>query len=112
MSFEGTDGQFKASPNIIVQTDTINVISRGTIDLKTEKVNFNFNTKPRRRLSASASERINPYICVDGTLGEPKLTMSRGGTAVAATAAVATAGLSILIKAAWDRTFRRKDPCE
>jgi hypothetical protein len=112
VSFEGTDGQFRTSPNIIVQTDKINLISQGTIDLKTEKIDFNFNTKPRKRLSVSASELINPYIRVAGTLGEPRLTMNRRGTAIAATAAVATAGLSILAKAAWDRTFRSKDPCE
>jgi len=112
VSFEGTDGQFKTSPNIIVQTDKINLISQGAIDLKTEKIDFNFNTKPRKRFSVSASELINPYIRVAGTLGEPKMTMNRRGTAVAVTTAVATAGLSILAKAVWDRTFRRTHPCE
>ena len=112
VSFEGTNGQFKTSPNIIVQTDKINLISQGAIDLRTERIDFKFNTKPRKRLSVSASELINPYIRVAGTLGKPKLTMNRRGTFVAATAAVATLGLSILAKAAWDRTFRRRDPCE
>ncbi|MFB3106350.1 MAG: AsmA-like C-terminal region-containing protein, partial [Pseudomonadales bacterium] len=112
VSFEATDGRFETSPTIVVQTERINLISKGAIDLKTEKIDFTFTSKPRKRLSISASELINPYLRVAGTLGKPRLTMNRRGTAVSATAAVATAGLSILARAAWDRTFRKKDPCE
>lgn len=103
-----THGLLQSAPNIIVQTDKINLISKGSIDLATEKIDFNFNTKPRKRLSISASELLNPYIRVAGTLSKPRLTLNTRGTAVAAL----TAGWSILAQAAWDRTFQRQDPCQ
>ncbi|MCZ6854410.1 MAG: AsmA family protein, partial [Gammaproteobacteria bacterium] len=112
VAFEVTDGTIYTSPNIILQTSKINLVSKGTIDLATEKIDFNFNTRPSRRLSISAGELINPYIRVSGTLNAPKISLNRQGTAIAGGAAVVTGGLSILAQAAWDRTFRKKNPCE
>ena len=43
--------------------------------------------------------------------GDPKLVLDATGTIVADGSAVATAGLSTLVKTAWDRLFRSKDPC-
>jgi uncharacterized protein involved in outer membrane biogenesis len=112
VSFEATDGQVETSPNIVVQTNQLSLISKGAIDLKTEKIDFSFRSKPRKRLSFSASELINPYIRVTGTLDQPRLTMNRRSAAIKGTTAVVTAGLGILAEAAWIRTFGRKDPCE
>ena len=105
------DGHIAADPGLVLQTDKMNVISKGDIDLHTEKIDLNFKTAPRSKVSISAGEFINPYIKVAGTLGDPKLTLDPTGTLVTGGAAVATAGLSLIATALWDRVFREKDPC-
>jgi hypothetical protein len=112
LGFDLVDGMVRTSPNIVVQTSKMNIISEGVIDLDTEIINFNFNTRPRRRLSISAGELINPYIRVSGTLTEPKISLDGRSSALAGGAAVVTGGLSILAQAAWDRTFKEENPCQ
>jgi uncharacterized protein involved in outer membrane biogenesis len=102
------DGLIETDPNLVLQTDKINLLSKGSIDLDTEQIDLNFDSKPRKRLSISAGELINPYVRVAGTLSEPYLTINRRSTAIAAV----TAGWSIIAQAAWDRTFRAENPCE
>ena len=105
--FVAEDGLLRTDPALVLQTQRINLMSTGTIDLATEKIEFNLNSKPRKRLSISAGELINPYMRLVGTLSEPQITINQRGTAIAAL----TAGWSIVAQAAWDRTFRAKDPC-
>jgi len=105
------DGHIAADPGLVAQTDKMNIVSKGDVDLHTEKVDLNFKTAPRSKISVSAGEFINPYIKVAGTLGNPRLTLDATGTLVTGGAAVATAGLSLLATALWDRIFRESDPC-
>lgn len=112
VAFDVTQGVFETSPNIVIQSSKINLVSNGTIDLAEENISFNFNTRPRRRLSISAVELINPYIRVSGTLNNPRISLDPRGTAITGGAAAVTGGLSILAQAAWERTFREKNPCE
>jgi hypothetical protein len=106
-----TDGKIAVDPGLVAQTDKINVAARGEIDLSSEKIDVGFKTQPSSRLSISAAEFINPYLKVAGTLENPALTLDPTGTLVTGGAAVATAGLSVLATAVWDRVFRAKDPC-
>jgi len=105
------DGTVVFEPGIVMQTDKMNIMSTGTINLETEKIDLNFKTASRGKIGISAGEFINPYIKVAGTLAEPRLTLDPKGTLVSGGAAVVTMGLSILAKTAWDRAFRAKDPC-
>jgi hypothetical protein len=108
---DATNGKLAVDPGIVVQTNKMNIVSTGLIDLVTEKIDLNFRTASRGRIGISAGQFINPYIKVAGTLANPKLTLDPQGTLVSGGAAVATLGLSILAKTAWDRVFRSKDPC-
>ncbi len=94
-----------------IQTDKMNIISTGTIDLRTEKLDINFKTAPRKKISLSAGEFINPYLRVAGTLTNPHLTLDPTNTIVVGGAAVMTAGLSLLAKPIWDRIVSSSDPC-
>ena len=105
------DGHIAADPGLIMQTDKITIISKGEVNLHNEMIDLNFKTAPRAKISISAGEFINPYIKVAGTLGKPRLTLDPTGTLVTGGAAVATAGLSLLATALWDRVFRESDPC-
>ena len=105
------DGKLTTNPSMVIQTDKMNIASMGTIDLVTETLDLNFRTASRGRIGLSAGQIINPYIKIAGTMASPKLTLDPKGTLVSGGAAVATLGLSILAKTAWDRAFRSKDPC-
>ena len=89
----------------------MNIISRGRVDLHTEKLDLNFQTAARTGIGISAGEFINPFVRVRGTLSDPRLSMDRAGTAVTGGAAVLTGGLSLLAQATWRRVFRSSDPC-
>jgi uncharacterized protein involved in outer membrane biogenesis len=111
VTLHADNGVLRTDPSIVIQTDKLNVISRGQVDLNDESLNINFMTQARKGIGISAGELLNPYIRIAGTMGNPKLVLDTTGTIVAGGAAVATAGLSSLLKTAWDRVFRSKDPC-
>ena len=62
-------------------------------------------------MSLSAGEIFNPFIRLSGTFAEPGVGIDEGGLLLSGGAAVATGGLTILAKAAWDRIARSNDPC-
>lgn len=105
------DGLVRVEPGLVVQTDKLIIGATGTWSLKTEKIDIGFKTQPRSRVSISAGEFINPYLKVGGTMRDPQITLDPAGTLVTGGAAVATAGLSLLATAVWDRMARADDPC-
>jgi uncharacterized protein involved in outer membrane biogenesis len=108
---EAEDGVVTSDHGIVIQTDKINIMSKGHIDLDTEKVNFDIRTDARGKIGISAGDFINPFIKIGGTMANPKLSVNATSAAVTGGAAIATAGLYLLAKPVWDRAFRSKDPC-
>jgi uncharacterized protein involved in outer membrane biogenesis len=104
------DGRAEVYP-VIFNTRELTILSKGTIDLHTEKVDMSFSSKPRQGLGISASVIINPLIKVGGTLASPAIELDPARAAVSGGTAVATAGLSILAKSFADRFLSSKDPC-
>jgi len=105
-------GRAASAPDYLVMTDKVQVISQATIDLGSEAIDLNFRTLPRKSLGVSAAEIVNPYVKVVGTLAAPRPSLNQKGVLVAGGAAVATGGLSVLAKAAWDRVSQSADPCK
>ena len=105
------EGVVTSDPNVFISTDKIRIASDGEIDLKTEKIDVNIRTTPKKSLGISAGELVNPYIKLVGTLSKPRLAVDEAGVLVSGGAAVATGGLSILARAAWSRLSRAEDPC-
>ena len=105
------DGKMETAPSIVVQTDKLNILSRGAINLKTERINLSFNSKPRRGLGLSAGSIVNPFVRIGGTMAEPSVNLDRTGALVTGGAAFFTAGLSLIAKAAFDAAWRSPDPC-
>ncbi len=59
------------------------------------------------------SHRDMPYFKIGGTLANPRLAVDRKGVAVSGSAAIATAGLSIVAEGLWDRwVVTAKNPCD
>ena len=105
------NGVLQTDPALVLRTKEIDVISHGSINLRSEAIDFNFKTVARGGFGISLGQLINPYIKVTGTLAKPRLTLDPTGSLVTGGAAVATGGLSILATTLWDRLFRQQDPC-
>jgi hypothetical protein len=108
---EIVDGIVSSAPSTLVSTDKMHMALTSVVDLKSEGIVMNVRTTPKKGISISAGELINPYIKVIGTLAAPKLAVDEKGVLVTGGAAVATAGLSLLARAAWDRMTRSSDRC-
>jgi uncharacterized protein involved in outer membrane biogenesis len=106
-----TKGIAVTAPVLAFQTEQVNVISHGTLNLRDETVEIYLRTTPRSRIGISAGEIINPYVKIAGPLSAPGVAVDAKGTLFSGGAAFATAGLSIVAKSLWDRMFRAKDPC-
>ena len=109
---EAVDGQLTGAPHSFVATSKIRIATKSSINLKTEEMRVGIRTTPRRALSISAGELVNPYVQVVGTLAAPRLAVDETGLLITGGAAVATGGLSLLAKGLWDRVSRSRDPCE
>ena len=95
----------------MIQTEKLTIVSAGRVDLNTEELDIDFETRPRKGLGISASMFTNPYIKLGGTLTKPAIELSRERATIATGAAVLTGGLSFLYKGLWDRYFSSRDPC-
>lgn len=111
LPFNFTDGVMQTAPTLVMQTDKINILSHGKIDLRQEKLDLSFRTQARKGLRISAGSLVNPFIRIGGTLGEPKMALDKGGALVQGGAVFFTAGLSLLAKTAFDSAFSSSDPC-
>jgi hypothetical protein len=112
LPIEIKDGRLGVNPEALLMTNKLRIGSDAAIDLKTEKLEMTFRTTPRKGLTISAGEILNPFVMVVGTLAEPRLAVDAKGSLISGGAAVATGGLSILARATWNRLVRSKDPCE
>ena len=104
-------GVVASAPNALMLTQRVRIVSSVDINLETEELDLNFRTTPRRGVIISAGEILNPFVKVVGTMAAPRLAVDEQGALISGGAAVATGGLSILARAAWDRLNRSSDPC-
>jgi hypothetical protein len=107
---EITDGKASVAP-VLMQTRKVAITASGTIDLDTEKLLLNFNTRPRQGIGISPGMFTNPFLDLTGTLTDPSIGVASKGVASGAVAA-ATGGLSVLAKGAVDRVIGETDQCK
>jgi uncharacterized protein involved in outer membrane biogenesis len=106
------DGQLTDAPYGFVSTNKMRLVTKSSLNLKTEKIRIGIETTPKKIVSFSASELINPYIQVVGTLARPQLAVDEAGVLITGGVAVATGGLSLLAKGLWNRLSQSGDPCK
>jgi uncharacterized protein involved in outer membrane biogenesis len=97
---------------MLAQGEKVMIVGGGDVNLKTEKLNIEFNTKPRSGVGISADMFVTPFVKVKGTLASPNVGLNEKGTLLTGGAAVATGGLSLLLKAVFDRATAEGDQCE
>ncbi|HEX6851394.1 MAG TPA: AsmA-like C-terminal region-containing protein [Candidatus Polarisedimenticolaceae bacterium] len=105
-----TEGKAAVEP-IAARTDKMTVVGRGKVDFETEKIDFTWTIKPRRGVGVSATSITNPYIKLGGTLAAPSLDAKPIEAAASTGAAVATAGITILVRGIYDRITAEKKVC-
>jgi len=104
------NGQVKVEP-VLMQSEKVTVTADGKVDLHTEELGFDFNTRPRKGIGVSPGMFTNPFIKLDGTLVSPRLGVGAKGAAAGGVAA-ATAGVSVVAKGLVDRIAGEADLCK
>jgi hypothetical protein len=94
-----------------IRSERMTTVGGGSLDLGTEKLEFDWITKPRQGLGLSASTLTNPAIKVGGTLSKPAIAVKPLEATVQTGAAVATMGLSLVAQGLWDRMTSGRDVC-
>jgi uncharacterized protein involved in outer membrane biogenesis len=105
-----TDGKADIA-GLLFQTEKVKAVGTGDIDLNSEELNIEFDTKPRKGVGVSADMFVTPFVKLVGTLASPRIGLDKKGTLLAG-AAVATGGLALVAKAAADRAQGEVDRCE
>jgi uncharacterized protein involved in outer membrane biogenesis len=103
------DGQVSVTP-VLMQAQKVTVTAHGKIDLHTEQLNFDFETRPREGIGVSPGMFTNPFIRLQGTLSSPMIGVGAKGVASGAVAAM-TGGVSVLAKGMVDRVRGEADVC-
>lgn len=105
------EGKVTSAPSSFIGTDKMRLSLTSTVDLSSEALDVNIRMTSQKGLKVSSGELFNSYVKVTGTLAAPRLAVDEAGVLVSGGAAIATGGLSILAKMAWDRLSRSGDPC-
>ena len=96
---------------LLIQDENVMIVAGGNIDLNTEKLNIEFNTKPRTGVGLSADMFVTPFVALRGTLASPSVGLNKSGTLLTLGAAVATGGLSMALQGGMDRVTGATDQC-
>lgn len=104
------NGRATGDPALVVQTNDVNIVAAGRLDLHTEDIRLIFRTQARRGLGLSLGA-VNPFTKVSGTLAAPNLSIDKKGVLRDGGLAFATGGLSVLAKSLHGRFLSAKDPC-
>ncbi|MEO8308579.1 MAG: hypothetical protein ABI616_11145 [Pseudomonadota bacterium] len=104
------NGKAVAAP-MLLQTHKVAITANGTVDLHTEKLQINFNTRPREGIGISPGMFTNPFLELTGTLAHPSIGVGTKGVTSGALAA-ATGGISVVAKGVVDRVIGETNQCK
>lgn len=88
------DGLAKTHNSVAIETNAINIMLDGSVDLGQEKMQLSLTTVPVRGIKLSLSGNVSNTIVISGNLAEPDIKIS--GAAIAGKALSAT-GLGLLL---------------
>ena len=104
------DGIATVKP-VLMQSEKITVTADGKVDLHTEDLTVDFNTRPREGIGVSPGMFTNPFIKLEGTLASPRIAIGAKG-AMSGAVAVATGGVSVVAQGLADRAKGEADVCK
>lgn len=106
-----SNGQVNIANTIGAQTDRLNVVMAGSINLNTEAVNLSI--EPHEKSGLTTGVDLAGLVKMGGTLTNPKITLNQAGvvnSAVSIGLGILTSGASILAENARSMT-NRGNPC-
>jgi len=109
LDFESGVGEITG---FLLQSEKLTVVGGGEIDLNTEELNIEFNTKPRQGVGVSADMFVTPFVKLSGTLSSPSVGLNQKGLLLSGGAAVLTGGMSFLYQGLVDRATAEGSQCE
>ncbi|MBL6946435.1 MAG: AsmA family protein [Rhodospirillales bacterium] len=112
--FKIKNGVAKAENGIAIETDRMNVVGGGTVDLGKETLDLAVKPEAKEGVGINLSGALAGLVRVKGTLAEPSVGLDEIGaakTAASVGAALATGGLSILGEALISGATRDEHPC-
>ena len=112
--FAAKDGIASTDKGIAFETSKMTVVSSGTVNLKTEGIDFSLRPGARQVAGIGAGELVK-LLRVRGTLAEPKVgidELETAKTAASIGAAVTTMGLSFLAETLVKKATADPHPCQ
>jgi hypothetical protein len=103
-------GEMVVNP-IATRTDKLTIIGKGKLAFADEEIDLDWTLKPRKGVGINAGTIVNPFIKLGGTLANPRIDAKPLDAAVTTGAAVATAGITVLLKGFYDRITAEKNVC-
>jgi uncharacterized protein involved in outer membrane biogenesis len=108
--FDIKEGVLVSDKGIVMQTDKIQIISSGIIDLHTETLEFGIRPQAREGVELNLNS-LASMVKLSGKITDPSITMSLKDTAVVYSY-FATGGATFLVKSLYDTATRDSSPCE
>ena len=100
-----------SSKGIALQTEEINLIGGGALNLRNNEIELQFKTAQRKGLGISILGIADKFIRLTGTLNDPRVVIDPAGFLIQGVAAWATAGLSLVYEGIVSRLTASSDPC-
>ena len=110
-----SSGKAAFHKGIAIESDNIDLLGAGTIDLETEALDLGIRSEARLGQGRAVSAATSNLVRVQGTLAEPRVGIDPVGAAETAArvgGAVATLGLSLLGEAAYRGIAGGGPPCQ
>lgn len=113
--FRVKDGIATTDKGIAVETDKVNVVGSGTVDLRSERLDLAVKPEAKQGLGLNLGSTLAGLVRVQGTLAAPAVGIDQMGaakTAASIGAALATGGLSMVGQALLDKAGQDPNPCQ
>ncbi len=107
-------GMANIDDSIAMETNVLNLVVDGDVNLKTEELDLGIGTQPHG-VGTGLAESTAGLVRIGGTLGDPSVGVSllgAGKAAVRVGAAIATGGLSLVGDAVLNQATKDAHPCQ
>lgn len=114
VQFEAVEGVLTASNSLVVETEKMEIIGDGTIDLGEETLSIGFSPSSRAGVGVNVGSLVK-FLKLGGTLSNPRPTTDAAGllkSGAAVGAAVSTGGVSLLAEGMFKRLANAGSACE
>jgi hypothetical protein len=112
LRFEIEGGVATSNGGLALQTDAMNVLGSGVLDLRTSEIELRFRTARRKGIGLNLLRIADRFIYLTGTLDQPRVALDPKDLLVEGTTIWATGGLSLLYDQLFSRLTAFSHPCE